>query len=82
MEFEEAIKSLFRLLTSLDQPYLGVTPASSIEDSTPVEVEDELGECESLTTFSFLDSSSRMINVKGANIYFASLYANLVTEHL
>ncbi|MQL56594.1 DNA double-strand break repair nuclease NurA [Acidianus ambivalens] len=82
MEFGEAIKSLFSLLTSLDQPYLGVTPALSIEDSTPVEVEDELGECESLTTFSFLDSSSRMISVKGANIYFASLYANLVTEHL
>ncbi|MUM63699.1 nuclease NurA [Acidianus infernus] len=82
MEFGEAIKSLFSLLSSLDQPYLGVSPTSNIEDSTPVEVEDELGECESLTTFSFLDSSSRMMNVKGANIYFASLYADLINEKL
>lgn len=82
MEFREVIKSLFSLLTSLDQPYLGVSPISNIEDWTTVQIVEELGECESLATFSYLDSSSRMMVVKGANVYFASLYANLVTEHL
>lgn len=82
MEFGEAIKSLFSLLSSIDQPYLGVSPTTSFEDSTPVEVEEELGVCDSLEEFSFLDSSSRVINVRGANVYFASLYANLVKDHI
>ncbi|BDC17531.1 DNA double-strand break repair nuclease NurA [Acidianus sp. HS-5] len=82
MEFAETIKSLFSLLTSFDEPYLGVSPPVNIEDSTPVEVEGELEDCEPLDKFAYLDSSSRMISVRGANIYFASLYANLVEEQI
>lgn len=82
MEFGEVIKSLFEKLSLVDEPYLGPSPTKVSEDYTPVEVEEELGDCEGLDTFAFLDSSSRTISVRGANIYIASLYANLIEEHV
>mgnify|MGYP001772593999 CR=1 FL=1 len=37
--------------------------------------------CSPFTSFSYLDSSSRTLNVRGANIHIASLYANVNGNH-
>lgn len=64
-----------------NKPFLGVS-LSEPEDAEPVEVAEDLEECDPLPWFSYLDSSSRVISVRGANVYMASLYANLEGVHL
>ncbi|BBG25795.1 DNA double-strand break repair nuclease NurA [Sulfuracidifex tepidarius] len=78
MGLEDVIEKLMKALAeaSKDEPYLGVMQKVDIVDSTPVYEDGELGECEPLNEFAYLDTSSRVIQVKGANIYMASLYGN------
>ncbi|AWR95352.1 DNA double-strand break repair nuclease NurA [Acidianus brierleyi] len=84
MEIEDAILSLMKLLSeiSIDQPYLGTSISVDSSESTPIYYEEEIGKCSPFSDFGYLDSSSRIINVKGANIYIASLYANDSGRHV
>ncbi|MCG3109492.1 hypothetical protein L3N51_01784 [Metallosphaera sp. J1] len=83
VEVHEVIRDLMATLSRLSKEklFLGVT-LQEVEDSTSVEVEGPLENCEPFTSFSYLDTSSRYMTVRGANIYMASLYANLEGQHM
>ncbi len=85
MEVDYAIKSLIKLLAeiSYNESYLGTDlPSGIIDETSYITYENEIENCEPLDYFGYLDSSSRIINVRGANIYFASLYANDMGKHI
>ncbi len=84
MGVDEVLGKLMRTLAqvSASEPYLGVTYRGDMGEPTSVFEEGALPQCDPFTKFSYLDSSSRMINVKGANIYFASLYGNDGGRHV
>ncbi|MCH1772156.1 MULTISPECIES: DNA double-strand break repair nuclease NurA [Metallosphaera] len=83
MEVHEVIRDLMTTLSRLskEKVFLGVS-LQEFEDSWPVEVEGPLEKCDPLPSFSYLDTSSRYMTVRGANIYLASLYANIEGEHM
>ncbi len=83
MEIEDAIRNLIVLLSKISEnkKFLGVT-TSNVEDSNPVFFEENFTPCDPLSEFGYLDSSSRVISVRGANLYFASLYANDNGRHI
>lgn len=83
MEIEDAIKNLILILSQLSQnkKFLGVV-TSEVEESNPVFFEEDLTQCDPLPDFAYLDSSSRVISIRGANLYFASLYANDNGRHI
>jgi hypothetical protein len=84
MGVDNVIGRLMRVLSevSRDEPYLGVLPTSNFEDSTPLYYDGELEDCSPLENFAYLDTSSRTISVRGANIHMASLYANEGGKHI
>ncbi|MGC9183563.1 DNA double-strand break repair nuclease NurA [Caldisphaera sp.] len=68
---------------SYKESYLGSDLPSGIVDETSyINYEGEIDRCEPLDEFGYLDSSSRIINVRGANLYLASLYANDNGKHI
>ncbi|MEM1599443.1 MAG: DNA double-strand break repair nuclease NurA [Sulfolobaceae archaeon] len=86
MEAHELIRNLIETLSNITKykPYLGVIEEKeNIMDGGSVTIEEEkVDKCDPLPLFSYLDSSSRLIEVRGANIYIASLYGNLEGKHV
>ncbi len=78
MGVEDVIGRLMKALAeaSKEEPYLGISQKVDTSDSTPVYEDGDMGECDPLSDFAYLDTSSRVIQVKGANIFMASLYGN------
>ncbi|QKR00719.1 DNA double-strand break repair nuclease NurA [Metallosphaera tengchongensis] len=76
MEFQDAVKDLMNLLSALvkSRPFLGEITSAEVEAGTVEEV-GNLEDCDPFKSFSYLDSSSRTLTVRGANIHMASLYA-------
>ncbi|TRM89011.1 nuclease NurA [Sulfolobus sp. E3] len=83
MGIEDALRDLILILSKLskDKKFLGVK-TSNIEESNPVFFEENFTPCDPLSDFGYLDSSSRVISIRGANLYFASLYANDSGSHI
>ncbi|AFZ69980.1 NurA domain-containing protein [Caldisphaera lagunensis DSM 15908] len=83
MEFHKAVKDLISILSEIskERPYLGIEFSNYSEASEIYEV-DKIWDCDDFKTFSYLDSSSRVLSVRGANIYISSLYANDNGKHI
>ncbi|EZQ10592.1 nuclease NurA [Candidatus Acidianus copahuensis] len=77
MESHHVISSLLDIIAKMDKElgYIGPPENFSQEnESSEIEI---LGYCEehsTLTNFSYLDSSSRMITIKGVRVYMGSLF--------
>jgi hypothetical protein len=83
MEVHQAVKELMEVLSKVSRrkPFLGLFTSPGVEVGE-VRIEGEMGQCDPFPSFAYLDSSSRVITVRGANVYMASLYVNTGRGHI